>query len=281
VKCLCLADLQLRNFNEFSSITEGGYNSRLVKLLDGLTQIIQKESPHILVIAGDLWNNKAALETDLLHCVHETFLVWKKWLKEIIILLGNHDTAFVSAEIHSLSQFQTFCKIIVEPQIYRGIAFSPWRPTVEQIEQDIKDLAGKASTLSDLKLGDRCLIGHWTVRGAATGNTLLTHGIDPWMPELKKFKQLILGDIHRSQRLGENILYLGSPAQNDFGEEGNFCQVWTLNTSTNELKSIPTNFPQLKMFSMTVYPERTRRNCTRVNVRRCLSTFTKITSVPA
>jgi metallophosphoesterase superfamily enzyme len=103
MRALLTSDLQLRNFNEFSSITEGGYNSRLLALLDGLTAILQREQPEILIIAGDLFHNKAFLKTDLLHLVHETFTLWKKQLREIILLLGNHDTAFVSQDIHSLS----------------------------------------------------------------------------------------------------------------------------------------------------------------------------------
>jgi hypothetical protein len=40
---LLTSDLQLRNFNEISSSTEGGYNSRLLALLGGLTAILQSE----------------------------------------------------------------------------------------------------------------------------------------------------------------------------------------------------------------------------------------------
>jgi hypothetical protein len=47
MRALLTSDLQLRNFNEFSSITEGGYNSRLLALLYGLTAILQREQPEL------------------------------------------------------------------------------------------------------------------------------------------------------------------------------------------------------------------------------------------
>jgi hypothetical protein len=62
---LLTADLQLHNFPEFASLNKQGYN-RLVSLLEGLTGLIRAHSPEAVCIAGDIWNNKAALETDLL-----------------------------------------------------------------------------------------------------------------------------------------------------------------------------------------------------------------------
>jgi len=47
MRALLTSDLQFRNFNEFSSITEGGHNSRLLALLDGLTAILQREQPEL------------------------------------------------------------------------------------------------------------------------------------------------------------------------------------------------------------------------------------------
>jgi hypothetical protein len=48
MRALLTSNLQLRNFNEFSSITEGGYNSRLLALLahsSGIIPIFQSRGP--------------------------------------------------------------------------------------------------------------------------------------------------------------------------------------------------------------------------------------------
>ena len=166
---LLTADLQLQNFPEFASLNKEGYNTRLVALLEGLTGLLRTHSPDAIVIAGDIWNNKAALETDLLDLTHRYFRRWKELGPEIILLLGNHDTAFLSASIHSLRQFEAYCKVVTTAEVYRGIAFSPWRAEQLAIEADLDALAGKAPFL----------IGHWTVKGAATNSYLSEGGIDP------------------------------------------------------------------------------------------------------
>src|ERR1700741_205917 len=114
MRALVSADWQLQNYSEFSSLIGEGYNRRLVEFLDGITTILRAERPEVLIVAGDIFQNKSALETDLLHYVHNQFYDWKRegLAPEIILLLGNHDTALLSANIHSLAQFQAFCTVI-------------------------------------------------------------------------------------------------------------------------------------------------------------------------
>jgi DNA repair exonuclease SbcCD ATPase subunit len=251
MRALISADWQLQNYAEFSSLVGEGYNRRLVEFLDGITALLEAEQPEALIVAGDIFQNKASLETDLIHYVHNRFYDWKMGglAPEIILLLGNHDTAMLSANIHSLSQFQAFCTVITKATVYRAIAWSPWRPTLPEIETDIKELAASKAPI---------LVGHWTVRGAASGSALMETGVDPAMPELRKFKRVLLGDIHQSQKLGSNILYLGSPSQMNFGEEDNSNFVWLLDTDRNTLRALPTAFPRFKTVSSLADAERYR-----------------------
>jgi hypothetical protein len=64
MRALVTSDLQLRNFNEFSSITEGGYNSRLLALLDGLTVILQREHPRNTYHRGRPFPQHRLLDAD-------------------------------------------------------------------------------------------------------------------------------------------------------------------------------------------------------------------------
>jgi DNA repair exonuclease SbcCD ATPase subunit/DNA repair exonuclease SbcCD nuclease subunit len=248
---LLTADLQLHNFPEFASLNKEGYNTRLVALLEGLTGLLRTHSPDAIVIAGDIWNNKAALETDLLDLTHSYFQYWKSELiSEVVLLLGNHDTAFLSGSIHSLRQFETYCEVITEAAIYKGIAFSPWRAEQAAIEADLEALSKEHASV---------LIGHWTVKGAATNSFLSEGGIDPYLPALQGFKHVLLGDVHKSQRLGSNILYLGSPMQQNFGEEGDPKSVWMLDTVTAEVEAVPTYFPEYKTCDSIADAERFRK----------------------
>jgi DNA repair exonuclease SbcCD ATPase subunit/DNA repair exonuclease SbcCD nuclease subunit len=250
MRALISADWQLQNYTEFSSLIGEGYNRRLVEFLAGITAILEEERPDLLIVAGDLWNNKSVTENDLGDYVHRTFLSWKENLvDEIILLLGNHDVALLSAKIHSLSQFQSYCTVITEARVYRDLAFSPWRPTLPEIEADLISLSGS---------GAETLIGHWTVKGAASGSVLMPTGVDPEFPALRKFKRVLLGDIHLSQKLGKNILYLGSPSQINFGEENNVNFVWLLDTKKDFLRAIPTSFPRFKTVSTIEEAERYR-----------------------
>jgi DNA repair exonuclease SbcCD ATPase subunit len=250
-KWLVTADLQLHNFPEFASLDKRGFNTRLVGLLEGLTGLLREHSPEAICIAGDIWNNKAALETDLLDLTHSYFQYWKSELvSEVILLLGNHDTAFLSASIHSLRQFESYCAVITEAVVYKGIAFSPWRAEQLNIEDDLASLAKEHASV---------LIGHWTVKGAATNSFLSEGGIDPYLPALQAFKLVLLGDVHKSQRLGSNILYLGSPMQQNFGEEGETKAVYLLDTVTAEVEAVPTSFPKYKTIDSLAEAEDFRR----------------------
>jgi DNA repair exonuclease SbcCD ATPase subunit/DNA repair exonuclease SbcCD nuclease subunit len=250
-KWFLTADLQLQNFPEFASLNKAGYNTRLVGLLEGLTSLIREHSPEVVVIAGDIWNNKAALETDLLDLTHSYFQYWQEELvSEVILLLGNHDTAFLSASIHSLRQFEAYCTVLTEAVTYREVAFSPWRAQQLTIEDDITALAKEHASV---------LIGHWTVKGAATNSFLAEGGIDPYFPPLQAFKHVLLGDVHKSQTLGSNILYLGSPMQQNFGEEGESKSVYLLDTVTAEVEAVPTSFPKYKTVDSLAEAEDFRR----------------------
>lgn len=242
MRFLLTADLQLRNFSEFAFVTDQGYNSRLLGLLDGLTTIIKTHGPFDrVVIAGDLFNNKSSLETDLLDLTHRTFASWseKGLVEKTILLIGNHDVAFLSEKINSLSQFSAapFIKVISEPQVYDGVAYSPWRPSLAQVEADITKLS---------ESGAKYLVGHWAVLGASTSNTVFETGIDPFFEPLKKFSRVLLGDVHRSQELGANIRYLGSAQQNDFSEEGEQKLVWILDDEAETLTPVETYYPEFR-----------------------------------
>jgi DNA repair exonuclease SbcCD nuclease subunit len=138
--------------------------------------------------------------------------------------------------------------VITEATVYKGVAFSPWRAEQAAIETDLETLAKENASV---------LIGHWTVKGAAT-NSFLSEGIDPGFRS-QKFKLKLNKDIHKSQRLGKNILYLGSPMQQNFGEEGDPKSVWLLDTVTATVEAVPTSFPEYKTCDSVAEAERFRK----------------------
>lgn len=241
---LLLADLHLRNFND-ATLSPEGHNGRLVRLLDGLTDIVRAQAPlDSVTICGDTWDNKESLPTDLIFLVHQVFNSWKTegLTAEIVILLGNHDAHHRSGRINALTQFSSFCTVITEPTIHHNIAFSPWRPSVAEIEDDVTALA---------ESGAKYLIGHWPILGASTGSAPLESGISPNFPAFEKFERVLLGDVHSVQtissaNLKSTIQYLGSVQQNSFSEEKEDKFVWTLDTGTNQLTAIATDFPRFR-----------------------------------
>lgn len=239
MRILTLADLQLQAYKEFSSVNSKGYNSRAYDLVERLTKIIREKNEEEpldgVCVLGDFWDNRFVLEVDLLDLAHDALARWSK-MCPVYLLEGNHDQFQKSGLLTSLRQFQSFCEVIRKPETRKiggeSIAFSPYHPNLEVIKEGLVKLQGS---------GAKYLFGHWTVAGASTGSATLEKGVEKNFPALAGYKHILLGDIHKHQYLTDNMLYLGSPVQHDFGERGDEKCVWLLDDEG--LTPIPTELP--------------------------------------
>ncbi|NCB36292.1 MAG: hypothetical protein EOM58_09645, partial [Clostridia bacterium] len=218
MKAIIFGDVQLHSYSDFAHVNEHGYNNRAYNLLDSITQIIEsQDSLDAVIIAGDFFHNRASIDVDIIALAQRFVSRWAS-RSTVVFLAGNHDQFLLNGKITSIAMFKNFsnCVVIEEPQGLQikdeWIHFSPF-------DEDLRRVVTGIQTLQQQKFS-KYLIGHWTVQGSNTGHFELESGVSKDESVLSVYDQVILGDIHLHQRIGKNIMYVGSPCQHDFGEGG-------------------------------------------------------------
>ena len=88
---------------------------------------------------------------------------------------------------------------------------------------------------------------HSPVDGALVGpsDMVLEDGLKMADFGRNRFRLILLGHYHKSQKLAENIRYLGSPLQLNLGERNDGQKgFWEVNTDDYSMKMIPTQYPK-------------------------------------
>lgn len=100
--------------------------------------------------------------------------------------------------------------------------------------------------------GPRVLFGHFQVKGTRTNSGISLDGI-PLELLSHNFDLVVLGHIHASHALADNVSYLGSPFQQDWGEQGQKKYVGIYDTSTVRMELVEmTGYP---VYRTVTYPE--------------------------
>lgn len=243
------ADIQLHSYKEFSYINQQGYNNRAWNIMESLDTALSLNQCDLFIVAGDFFHNRAALDIDIIDLAHYWVTKWSQ-KTHIALLAGNHDQFLLNGNITSLRQFQNIdnCTVIEKPQYIEfedsktAIHFSPFHAGSRIIEYGIQDMQIQCDKAG---LTYPYLIGHWTAKGAMVGN-LIMDGVDTNLDTFQPYTQILLGDIHKSQTIGKNVLYVGSPCQHDFGECNDDKFIWRLDDSsgTPKLSTIDLKLPR-------------------------------------
>lgn len=234
------ADVQLQAFSQFSGTDEAGYCIRAKRLMETLDQIIvaaHEQSPlDAIVWPGDFLDNRSAIPLPIIELGSRYARKWAA-LTTVIFVVGNHEQyKKAHSDITSLSMFEPHCIVVRSATVIdiagQPVAFSPFESDLTKIYEGLDMLAAS---------GAKLLFGHWTVAGCTTGNEVLEKGVRRDYPAFDKFDAILLGDIHQTQVLRDNMLYLGSPQQHDHGEKGDKF-VWILDGT--ELTPVETCLPK-------------------------------------
>lgn len=179
---------------------------------------------------GDIFNDKAIIRAECLNLVYEKL---KKSKLKHTILIGNHDLINLQSKEHSLETLKELSNvnIIDSLQICGGMSFIPY----------IHDLAEFRTELDKVPRGHILFI-HQGVNDFDYGNGIIEEkGID--FSEFKEFPLVIAGHFHKYAKK-DNLVYLGTPFSQNFGETNQDKKVAILNTENLFLKYIPTDFPR-------------------------------------
>lgn len=208
-------DIHAHNYSQYAATTENGLNSRLVWILKALASIIaisEERGVNAIVIAGDLFHSRKAIDVTVLDSVYSVLSEAKI---PVYILKGNHDISNDGLRV-SIKVFERIARVITTPT-YINIAdkivgFVPWSDSPEDVGGKVRILRTKGAT---------CLIGHFGVKGAIVGahEYVMEGGVQRGI--FKKFDWVALAHYHKHQKIRKNVYYVGSPLQHTWSESGN------------------------------------------------------------
>jgi DNA repair exonuclease SbcCD nuclease subunit len=183
-----------------------------------------KNKKVIVVNGGDTFNTRGIIPTSCLDVASRCYIDWSEAGIDQWILVGNHDQEDRAGEIHPMSIFKRFGWTVVDrPMIKNDIALFPYMKK-EAIEKSLK---------SEELEGIKTAIVHWGIQGAKRNDwNVDTDGVPiEW---LERFDQVFSGHYHYRNSI-QNVHYIGSPFQHNFGEMGQEKGVLIFDTESKEI----------------------------------------------
>jgi DNA repair exonuclease SbcCD nuclease subunit len=234
---LCIGDLHIKNSNLFE----------IEELLQQIQNIIVNYKPDITVFLGDILDTH-----DIIHL--QPFLTITRFLDKIqqyckiYILIGNHDRPnnkiFLTDE-HCFNPFKKWENIVIVDTTFQDvinkhiITFVPYVPVGRFIEA-LEQVDWKKSII---------IFAHQELYGCKLNSINSTKG-DRW----DIINPLVVsGHIHDYHELQDNIIYIGTPIQHNFGEEDNKgIYIFKFEDSNKKMEKIPIDVIHKKTLKLNV-----------------------------
>ena len=195
---------------------------------DWFITVLEKEKIKDVIFCGDFFHYREEVNQTTLDCGTELLIKFKNY--NIIMIPGNHCCYYKNnADIHSLKPFKEWSNITVLDKLTtieynkKTLTFCPWGIETKDIP------------ISDI------IFGHFEITNFKINSIkICEHGEDS-SNLLEKGKTIISGHFHtRDHRKYENgeILYLGSPFEQNFGEINHQKGITILDLSTMNYKFV-------------------------------------------
>lgn len=231
MKGLCTADLHFRWYDD-TKFDKNGIPLRIIELLNCLKQMCEyglNNKINELFLLGDINDQKYKIDA-------RCFVLLKNLLNEYAdkgcifhIIAGNHDMVTNGSDNNgtAVDLLDGYKNIIIHKKqetIYNNIDIIPYS---NHLKSDIKN-----------SKGNDILLSHFSVSSAALSNGReLTSG-EFNLTDLKKYHKLILGDIHKPNIVGNDVIYCGSPIQFTRAEAGEDKRFIIFDNETFEIESV-------------------------------------------
>lgn len=188
-----------------------------------------REDIDTIVVLGDVMDRHGILHQKPFHqsC---RFLIELSKIRPTYCLIGNHDFDIPSKYLPENHPFKVMTwttipnlTVVERPLIVDDVLYTPYVPPgmFERVVREALDLSKEDGTDvwgAMTERGISLVFAHQEFKGCQMGRVKSEVG-DPW-PEVP-FGQVpfvVSGHIHDYQTLGENILYVGTPVQVNYGE---------------------------------------------------------------
>lgn len=252
MRILLFSDLHAHAFKPYSTVLPSGINSRLQDTINIIDQVkVLAETTHVglILFGGDLFHIRKILYTQTYNLVFDA-IARLRLGHQVGILVGNHDQADRSGNVHSIYPFGAMAEVMDK------IGWTTFTVGQEQVQVlSVPYFHSKEDTVAKIKslvgvVGGNCpsmMLGHFGVSGALAGSNFVM--IDKDLMELEDvcpdaFEQVFLGHYHETQQLAPNVRYIGAPMQHNWGDsgQGRGCLLW--DTNTNKVDFFPLLYPQ-------------------------------------
>lgn len=254
MKVLLTADLHLHNHKAFATYGEDGISSRLRDGLSVLKEITQQAKEcDAVVIAGDIFHVSPPPPV-VFNLVYDAFAELANSVMTILVVAGNHDlpcknfrderdipflkfqeglnNGCDTTKFHVLNSLSKPVKIWGRDPPYEELFVQGCSHAVEE---------GVSKALLTRSPADLTIL-HQEVQGASVGKYVFESGVDPKMFTDPR-EWIVIGHIHRPQRISDRVLIPGAPLHIDFGDSGD-RGFWILDTGKETLEMVKTTFPR-------------------------------------
>ncbi|KAF2072175.1 hypothetical protein CYY_006518 [Polysphondylium violaceum] len=189
-------------------------------LLDG--------KPTPVVFLGDFWHQRNILHVRHIDKLLKEFQQWNLNDIDTIMIPGNHDQVSLDGSIHGIQLFSLFSNIKTTTDPFydhsEGCAYLPWRETKEEQQQLFNNLIDIYPSSTQSPNDKWTVFAHAEFKGATSNGGYKSNGkfnIDNSSGNISNgsnIRSIYLGHYHKRQQLSNNIWYIGSPYQQNFGE---------------------------------------------------------------
>jgi DNA repair exonuclease SbcCD nuclease subunit len=254
-KVVFFSDLHLHNWANSATVHESGLNSRLADQLTVLAQIndyCKKHEVDAVVFGGDFFHSRTKLDVDVLFCAQLAVRALVETVKEVYLLVGNHDQAARDGSIHSLDTFKGYAHVIDKPQTIH-IARGELKMTAHPFTTDTDAFIEFCKNMEPCDI----FLAHQGISEALVGAYEVPLKADIPLSALPHDRAgyLFLGHYHKHQSLGSAFAYyIGSPLQLDFGERNEEKGFLVLDTESSRnaadwsFEFVPTVAPSFKLY---------------------------------
>lgn len=186
-------------------------------LVEKVLKVAQERKPHQIVVMGDLLDRHRTAHlvplgdaTDFLYKLSE--------IAPTFALIGNHD---LINDRQYLSDYHPFSGIRQAPNLTivskRVVYEPPSLPHRKFLYLPYVPTGRFAEALEEVPEGTIATFCHQMFQGSSFRGVKAPEDSDYWSTD---YPLAIAGHVHEYQRIGKNLVYVGTPRQSDFGDTG-------------------------------------------------------------
>lgn len=198
-------------------------------VLRAIPELVVKYKVDHIINGGDTFNTRGVLRTSCFQTLYDHYNKWKDLGISQTIIVGNHDQEDKAGEIHPMSIFADVYKrwyVIDRPCVImfgkEEYGFSPY-------------VLDPISAIKEMKSAKDIFV-HWGFKGARrNAGNIDGDGVDPKL--VSHFRRVWSGHYHYRNSF-ENIQYIGSPLQQNYGERDQEKGVFIYDTKTQKIEFV-------------------------------------------